>query len=235
MTIASITYNFDVSDIDPYVGGGGPLPTGVYAAMITAMEVKANNNQATGHNLALIYTVMEGELKGRKFFDNLNLWFKNPENAEKEAQTIEIANRQLSSIGHAVGVTAGADLALLGEKLMLVDLEEVPEQAEKVNPNTGEAVKGRKASNRIIRRDPYIAQSANSGAAPQFQQQQQAAAAASAPAFNPAQQAQQIQSPAAAQQAPAFQQASAPAAGGAPVNGAAPAASGPATPPWQRG
>lgn len=240
MTVASIQYQFDVSGIDPYVGGGGPLPSGWYVMSITAMECKANQDATTGHNLAMQYTVQDGELKGRKMFENLNLWHKI------STAAVEIAEKQLSSIGHAVGVLAGNDLAVLAEKPMLVELELVPQQPEKVNPNTGETIKERGPQNRIVQRKPATPENyalhiagkpANSGPAPQINVAQQAAAATQAPAFNPAASAP---AQAAAQQAPAFAASAPAAAAAAPANQAAPAAAvngaapagGAATPPW---
>jgi hypothetical protein len=243
-TLAPIPYNYDMSAVDPFVGGGDPLPSGTYAAKITGMEVKQNRNTASGYNLALEYTVIEGEFKGRKFFGNLNLWFKNPSNAEKEAQTIEIANRQLSSIAHAVNQITGSDLTQLAEKPMSVGLEYQDATPDKQDPNTGETIKGRRASNNVLRHDPYLPQAQNSGQAPIIAQQQQAAQAQAAPAFNPAAQAPAQAAPAAqapaqaapafnpaAQQAPAFNPAAQQQAAPAAVNGAAPAG---ATPPWQK-
>lgn len=223
--IAPIAYAFDVSEIDPFVGGGAPLPSGTYPMQIVGMEVKANSGN-TGHNLALIYEVIDGELKGRKLFDNLNLWFKNPADAKKEAQVVEIANKHLSSIGHAVGVTQGQDLTVLAFKPMAVEVELI-KQAARQNPNTGEELPARE-TNRIVRRDPLSAQSPTP--TPQFQQQQQAQQAAAAPAFNPA--APQAQAAAApAVSAPPFA-APAQAATAAPAAPQASAAAAP--PPWQK-
>lgn len=234
-----IQYNFDVTNIDPYVGGGAPLPAGWYLMSITEMECKPNSNAASGHNLALVYSVLDGESKGRKFFENLNLWHSGSTSA------VEIAEKQLSSIGHAVGILAGADLTILANKPMLVELELTAQQPDTTNPNTGETVKGRGPQNRALQRKAATpenialhlnGQPANSGAAPQFNQQAQAAAASQAPAFNPA--AQSAAPIVAAQQAPAFTPAApapAQAPTSAPVNGAAPApAGGPAVPPWQK-
>lgn len=228
-----IAYKFDVTNIDPYVGGGGaPLPRGWYLMPITNMEVKENNKKETGHNLFLEYTVHVGELKGRKHFENLNLWHT------ASSAAVEIAEKQLSSIGHAVNVLAGEDLTLLANKPMLVELDLTEAEPDKVDPNTGNTIKGRGPQNRIIQRKPateenyalYIeGQAANSGAAPQFTQQPQAAAAAAAPSFAPA------SAPTAAPAAAAPAASPVPAASPAPAAAAVANASGaPAAPPWQR-
>lgn len=223
----SIQFHFDVTNVDVFVAGGEPLPNGTYPMDITNMELKANNDASSGHNLAIEWTVFEGEFKGRKHFENLNLWHT------KSSAAVDIANKQLSSIGHAVGVLTGEDLTILANRHALVTVS-LETSADRVNPNTGETIKGRQ-QNRTIRHDPYSA--AGSGAPINMQQQQQAAAAAQAPAFNPAaqqaapaqapiQQAAPMQAaaPAAQQQAPAFTAQQQPPAA---VNGAAP-------PPWQR-
>jgi len=239
MPIVSIQYQFDVTNIEQYVAAGGaPLPDGWYVMAITDMEVKANNNKDSGHNLALVYGVQDGEFKGRKLFENLNLWHT------ASTAAVEIAEKQLSSIGHSVGVTSGNDLALLGNKPMLVEVRLDPATEDKINPNTGAVIKGRGPSNSIVQRKPatpenialYLHGQPANGAAPGAAAPNlapQAAAANAAPTFNPA----AAPAPqAAAQQAPAFNPAAAPAAANAPSAApvsAAPAAGG-AVPPWQQ-
>jgi hypothetical protein len=221
--IAPIQYAFDVSGIDPYVGGGAPLPSATYLMHISNMEVKANKDAATGHNLALEYSILDGEHKGRKYFENLNLWHT------ASSAAVEIANKQLSSIGHAVAVLSGNDPTVLCFKPMLVELELTEQQPDKVNPNTGDTIKGRGPQNRVVRRDPVSAQASAVPGQVAQQVAPAAAAANAAPTFNPAQ--QQVAAPAAAQgqQAPAFAaaQQAAPAAQAAPAGG-------PAVPPWQK-
>lgn len=221
--LAPIAYNFDVTNIEPYVGGGAPLPSGTYPMQIVGMEVKANNDASTGHNLKLECLIFEGELKGRKYYENLNLWHTG------SSAAVEIANKQLSSIGHAVGVLAGADLTVLAFKPMMVEIELTDAQADKINPNTGETIKGRGPQNRVVRRDPYQAQATQVPGQVAAQVAPAAAAAGQAPAFNPAAQQVAAQAAPAAQQAPAF----AAAQQAAPATQAAPAG-GPATPPWQK-
>jgi len=213
MALKPIEFTFDIGGIEPYVSGGEPLPTGTYAMKITDMQVKGNNGD-TGSNLALEYTVLEGEFKGRKFFENLNLWHKTSSSA------VEIAYKQLSSIGHALGITAGSDLTILADKAMLVDLQYVDATPDTPNPNTGETIKGRGPQNRVSKRSAYAAQSIQKQ--PGFQQQQQASAANQAPPMQQQAPQQQVPNPVPQQQSPAPQQV----AQGTP--GAAP-------PPWQRG
>lgn len=229
--IQSIPMPFDMTNVDPYVGGGGTVPGGWYLAAISDMEVRENNNKESGHNLYNSYTVHEGEFKGRKVHENLNLWHKTSSGA------VEIANKHLSSIAHAVGQIQGTDLNQLAQKVMLIEVELEADQPDSINPNTGETQKGRKGRNNILQRKAATpenialhinGQPANSGAAPQFTQQAQAQQAASAPAFSPAAPVAAAAAPA-AQAAPAFApaQAAAPAAAPAPAGG-------PAVPPWKK-
>lgn len=225
----AIAYKFDVTNIDPYVGGSAPLPGGWYAVAISEMKCKPNNDADSGHNLYVENTVAKGDLKGRKLFENLNLWHT------KSSAAVEIANKQLSSIGHAVGVLSGEDLTMLANKIFLMEVELTAGTPDTINQNTGETIKGRGPQNRVIQRKRYtdddyaalctsvpVGQVAGAAAS---QPQQIVAAANTAPSFNPGAQAQSTPSAA----------ASAPAMNGAPVAGAAatPGSAGSAVPPWQ--
>lgn len=219
-----IQFQFDVSAIAPYVGASDPLPTGSYPMAISNMECVANNKAETGHNLKIEYTVIEGEFKGRKVFENLNLWHKS------SSQAVEIAFRHLSSIGHAVGVLAGGDLTVLAHKPMTVEVSLEPGTPAGVDAN-GQETKERKPQNRIQSRSPYSAQAASAAVSAAVIN---AAAAAQAPAMP----ASQPAAPA-AQTAPAFSQPAAqPAATPAAAPASAPAAAQPtgtpgaSTPPW---
>lgn len=90
-----IYLNFNAATVEPQVPFEA-LPAGDYLMALTGarvMETKAR----TGHYLAMDYTVLDGQYKGRHVFDNLNLW-----NASQQAS--EIAWRQLSGLCHAAGV-----------------------------------------------------------------------------------------------------------------------------------
>jgi hypothetical protein len=226
-----IQFNFDVTNIDPFVAGSAPVPTGAYAAAIRNMQVKANGNAATGHNLALEFVITEGEFKGRKVYENLNLWHTG------STQAAEIAMKQLSSIGHAVGVLQGGDLTLLANKVMMIEVDYQDETPASVNPNTGAEIKARPARNNILRHDPYDAGAAAATQphvpAAQPVSQPNAAAAAQAPAMQAAAQAAPAAAAApapAAQAAPAFN----PATAAAPATQAAAPAGNGAVPPWQQ-
>lgn len=70
-----------------------PLPTGWYFVQIVESEVKPTKAN-DGHYLELVLEVIDGEYRGRKAWDRLNLHNANP-------TAVEIANRTLSAICHA--------------------------------------------------------------------------------------------------------------------------------------
>lgn len=83
------------------------LPAGWYNGRIIASDVtptKAND----GAFLKLEIEILDGEHKGRKVFDRLNMWsgidMKTGAEDPSKAQTREIAHRQLSAYCHATGV-----------------------------------------------------------------------------------------------------------------------------------
>jgi Protein of unknown function (DUF669) len=90
------TLNFDARTVEPSTGVGDPLPDGYYNVAISNSEMKPNS-KGDGHYLALTFKVLDGAHTGRPLYSNLNL-----KNASQQA--VEIAYRDLSAIGHAVGV-----------------------------------------------------------------------------------------------------------------------------------
>jgi hypothetical protein len=87
--------NFDANVVEP-VGSFDVLPVGDYLVIISASEKKATKDN-DGEYVQFTYDVIEGEYKGRKVFDRLNLINKNP-TAQK------IAQGSLSAICHVTGV-----------------------------------------------------------------------------------------------------------------------------------
>jgi hypothetical protein len=85
---------FDATQVEP-AGDFTPVPPGDYKVQILSSEMVANNAK-TGHMLKLELEIAEGDQAGRKLYDRLNL--DNP-----NAQAVEIAQRTLSAICHAVG------------------------------------------------------------------------------------------------------------------------------------
>lgn len=107
---------FDASKVDP-TPTFETLPKGDYPVMVVDSEMKPTKNN-DGQYLQLSVEVVDGPYKGRMVFDRLNLVNKN-------AKAVEIAQRQLSQICHAVGVLAVRDSSELHNKPMIayVDVE----------------------------------------------------------------------------------------------------------------
>lgn len=87
--------NFDASKVDPNAGFE-PIPAGEYVVMITDSAMMPTRAQ-DGEYLKLTFKVLEGPYAGRLIWSNLNLVNKNE-------KAVEIANKELSGICHAVDV-----------------------------------------------------------------------------------------------------------------------------------
>lgn len=88
-----------------------PIPAGDYEVLIIESETK-ETKAGTGQYLQLTLEVLNGHYKGRRIWDRLNLWNSNQ-------TAVDIANRTLSQICHAVGVLTPQDSAELhGKPLM---------------------------------------------------------------------------------------------------------------------
>ncbi len=92
--MARFDTSFDATSVEPTT----PyelLPAGKYRAQIVESEMRVTRN-GMGQFLWLMLDILDGEHKGRKIFDQLNLVNPNP-------TTVEIAQRTLSAICHATG------------------------------------------------------------------------------------------------------------------------------------
>jgi len=76
------------------------LPAGEYTAMIVSSEKKQSNNKPQNSYLKLEWEVLEGQYRGRKIFENINLWNDNQ-------QAVEIARKAIDSIYAACGKLNG--------------------------------------------------------------------------------------------------------------------------------
>jgi hypothetical protein len=110
---------FDSTTIAP--SDFSALPAGDYTCAITASEFK--QSKAGGQYLALTYQVLEGPKKGRMIWHNLNLGSSNP-------QAVEISQRDLSAICHAVGKKVISDSAELHDIPHVLTLGYVPAKGE---------------------------------------------------------------------------------------------------------
>lgn len=105
--------NFDATKVSPE-SQFSPVPNGEYPVVITESEMKTTND-GTGQYLQLTLEIIDGHYKGRKVWDRLNLFNKNQ-------QAVEIANRALSQICHAVNVLSLQDSVQLHNKPLVARL-----------------------------------------------------------------------------------------------------------------
>lgn len=121
--MAQLNQSFDASQVDP-TPTFELLPAGDYLVMIVDSEMKATK-AGTGEYLNLTLQVLDGPFKDRVVFDRLNLVNAN-------AKAVEIAQRQLSQICHAVNVLRVNDSAELHDKPLVatVKIRKRPEYAD---------------------------------------------------------------------------------------------------------
>ncbi len=103
--------NFNAASVAPATAFEA-IPAGNYAAIITESAMKPTK-RGDGEYLQLTLQIIDGEHSGRKLFDRLNL--NNP-----NATAVDIAQRTLSAICHAVGVMKPQDSAELHDIPMQV-------------------------------------------------------------------------------------------------------------------
>lgn len=99
---------------DAEASNGGKLPSGEYLAQIVASDMKPT--KTGGEYLELEYQVIDGEMKGRKHWERLNL-------VNKSDKVVEIANRQFASIREATGVANPTQSEQLHYKPHLIRIE----------------------------------------------------------------------------------------------------------------
>ena len=112
--MAKIKNKFDISDRE--MRTMECVPAGKYTAEITNSEGK-DNKSGTGSYLKLEFTIIKGEYKGRKFWENLNL-------VNDSSDTVRIAEDTLATIHKAAGLKQlVSDSDKLHGKPMLVTLK----------------------------------------------------------------------------------------------------------------
>jgi hypothetical protein len=195
--MANLGQTFDSTKVNPDAGFD-PLPAGDYIVMIIDSDMKPTKNGA-GQYLELSMQVIEGQYANRLIWDRLTLIHQN-------SKTVEIAQRQLSAICHAVGVMQVQDSVQLHNIPLKVRLKYIND------PQYG-------AKNEVAGYKPAGQAAPGQAPAPQ-QAPAPAQAAAPAPFAAPQQQGMPW-----AQQAPAQ----------APQQQAAPQAPAQSTPPWEAG
>jgi hypothetical protein len=106
-------FGFDATSVAP----SAPMeliPPGKYVAHIIASEMK--DTSTGGQYLKLEHEILDGPHAKRRLWNNLNLVNSN-------ATTVEIAQRQLSAICHAIGVLKVSDSEQLHFKPLLVTVK----------------------------------------------------------------------------------------------------------------
>ena len=169
--MANLGFAFDANTVQPQESFD-VLPAGFYPLMITESEMKATSTG--GQMLVLTLEIIEGQFKGRKIWERLNLVNNNE-------QAVQIAQRSLSAICHAVKEFQVQDSSQLHHKPLIAKV--------KVNP----AANGYDASNGVAGWLEYNTENQQKCAAPASQSQPQMAQMA---------QPQQQQAPAQQQTAP---------------------------------
>ena len=106
--------NFDANSIEPATGRFELLPFDDFLAVISDSSMEPNK-KTKGRHLSLTWTVIEGDYKDRKVFSNLNLDNEN-------AQTVEIAQRELSAICRATGILHPKDSSELHDKPVVISV-----------------------------------------------------------------------------------------------------------------
>lgn len=103
--------NFNADEVAPSTSLD-PIPAGKYQAVITDSELKMTKS-GTGSYLELTFEITDGEFEKRKLWARLNI-----RNSNQKA--VEIAQRDLSAICHAVNVLHPQDSSELHDKPMTI-------------------------------------------------------------------------------------------------------------------
>lgn len=117
--MAQLGQTFDANQVQPQTDFA-PIPAGDYTAMIIDSQMKPTKT-GRGQYLELTLQVIDGQFANRMIWDRLTLVHDNP-------KTVEIAQRQLSAICHAVGVLQVQDSAQLHNLPMVVRLKYIDDQ-----------------------------------------------------------------------------------------------------------
>ena len=119
--------NFNAPEVDP-IGSFEVLPIGDYLVVITASS-KDSNKKGTGQLLQLTFDVIDGEYKGRKIFERLNIVHEN-------ATAMKIAQQALSAICYVTGVMHPKQSEELHGKPIMIRLGIRPAKGEYNESNT---------------------------------------------------------------------------------------------------
>lgn len=105
--------DFDANTVEPRADFS--IVSGDYKAMIISSEMKPTKDNPENEYLLLNWEVIDGDYKGCRIFDRLNL-----KNTKQDAA--KIAYQTLSSICHAVGLMKVKDSSELHEKPCMIKI-----------------------------------------------------------------------------------------------------------------
>ena len=111
--------DFDATEVSPEIPTS-LLPVGEYLVHIIESELK-DTKAGTGKYLELTMEVLDGEHKGRRLWERLNLFNPNP-------TAVSIAQSTLSGVCHAVGVMHLIDSTQLHNAPFVAKVKIVPEK-----------------------------------------------------------------------------------------------------------
>jgi hypothetical protein len=137
--MAQLGQTFDANSVAPATPFE-TIPAGKYLAQIVNSEMKSTSTG--GEMLVLEIEIVDGEYSKRRLWDRLNLVNSN-------ATAVEIAQRALSSICHAVGQMTVQDSEQLHFKPMAVTVKVRPAGPDKngIHRDAQNEIKGYEAAN----------------------------------------------------------------------------------------
>ena len=109
-----VAFNFDANTVAPDEGRMA-VPKGWYNVMMTESERKPTQDGSSQY-LRTVFTIVDGQFKGMKIYNNFNDQHANP-------QTREIAARQISALMHAIGVMQITDTSQLHNRPLKVKVK----------------------------------------------------------------------------------------------------------------
>ena len=146
-------FNFDASTVAPQASTG-PVPAGTYLAQIIESDV-APLKSGKGTGLKLTFEIIDGQQKGRRIWENLNIQHENEE-------TQRIAQSQLSALCHAVNVIKLQDTAALHHKPVHVRVVVREAQGQYQASNN---IKGYESAGGVRQAPAFVAQAEEAQAA----------------------------------------------------------------------
>jgi hypothetical protein len=144
--------NFDASKVETVENDYTPLPVGEYKAVITASEVCETKSNPDNKYLKFTFEVIDGKYKGRKLFENLNLWRDG--SSKKDDITMRIAQSNLAQMCRAVGMTSINNSEELHNKPLVIKVKVTPASADYGEGNAITAYKSLNGGNTLANAAP---------------------------------------------------------------------------------